>query len=164
VIPALAVIVTVLVILFAFTESASAQEFDTGDSAVTYDFSGRIKSFAKAIASAEGYGLPNAIPTLANNPGDLVIPGWQGAKLGSEGISVLDADSLGDPLPPNGGWYRLLRQLQFIVDGTSRVYSLDMTIADMAAKWTATEPAAWASNVAFYLGVMPDTDLRSLLI
>lgn len=98
-----------------------------------------VRDLANAIARAEGFGVAGAIPTRAHNPGDLVIPGWTGAKLGAEGISVFVSDA--------EGWARLLRQIQLIVDGKSRVYSLEMTLSEFAAKWTATEPGAWAQNV-----------------
>ena len=160
----LAAVIVGLVILLAYAQTANAQEFDSGDLTVsTNQFSDKVRYFARAIASAEGYGIPNAIPTLANNPGDLVIPGWTGATLGAEGISVFDADDLNNPLPPNGGWYRLFHQLQFIVDGTSRVYNLDMSIEQMAERWTDTQTDAWASNVATYLGTTPGATLRSQL-
>jgi hypothetical protein len=114
-----------------------------------------IQQLAQAIARAEGFGVPGAIPTVAHNPGDLVIPGWEGDTLGSAGISVLPDD--------NTGWARLYHQLQLIVDGRSHVYSLDDSISDMASKWTTTEQEAWANNVAAALGVSPDVTLREIL-
>lgn len=98
-----------------------------------------VRDLAVAIASAEGFGVPHAIPTIAHNPGDLVIPGWTGQKLGAERISVFSSDG--------EGWTRLYHQLQLIVDSRSRVYSLEMTLSEFAAKWTATEQGIWTQNV-----------------
>lgn len=110
----------------------------TDDSTMMYRDS--IRWFADAIAVAgEGYGIAGAIPTRANNPGDLVIPNWTGNTLGAAKISVFSS--------PAEGWRRLYKQLQLIVDGQSRVYTPAMTIAEMAKRWTTTEPDAWARNV-----------------
>jgi hypothetical protein len=114
----------------------------------------RIKELAQAIASAEGFGIPGSIPTLAHNPGDLVVPGWVGEVLG-EGVSVFDSD--------NSGWQHLYHQIGRIAVGSSHVYSLDMTIEQMAARWTETQVEAWAQNVASFLSVPVTTTLRELL-
>lgn len=121
----------------------------------TADYTPSIVAFAKAIAKAEGFGVPGAIPTLANNPGDLVIPGWTGEKLGSAGISVFSN--------PNDGWTRLYNELQMIVNGSSSIYSPEDTIDSMAVKWTATDPESWALIVSSTLGIPSDTTLQSAL-
>lgn len=90
-----------------------------------------LRALARAIAVAEGYGLPGAIPTVRNNPGDL----------------KLDGDTITTFRTALDGWNALYRQLTLIVTGRSRFYSLDMTLAAMAATWTATEQAAWLANV-----------------
>jgi hypothetical protein len=115
-----------------------------------------ISALAQAIATAEGYGVDGAIPTLANNPGDLVIPGWTGQTIGSEGIAVFST--------PAEGWARLGHQLTLISSGASRVYQRSMTIADMANKWApGAQAAGWAANVANSLGVTTDTTVDSIL-
>lgn len=98
---------------------------------------------AKAIAHAEGFGMPNAIPTLAHNPGDLVLGDKGHGTLGSEGITVFQDNAT--------GWAALEHQLSMIRLGQSHVYVNSMTIQQMADKWTATQPQAWAHNVADYL-------------
>lgn len=113
-----------------------------------------VVAFARAIAKAEGYGQPGAIPTVANNPGDLKIPGWSGQTLGS-GISVFTTR--------NDGWDRLYRQLELIVAGLSTQYTLNDTITSMARKWTATDPTTWALIVSSTLGVSSDTPLSQVL-
>jgi hypothetical protein len=98
---------------------------------------GGIKLFARAIAYAEGFGVPNAIPTVRNNPGDLKLP--------RDGGAISTFPTVAD------GWDALYRQLQLIVSGRSSYYSIDMTIAAMGRVWTATEQQAWTSNVVSYL-------------
>lgn len=126
---------------------------DTGSASSIY--SSGIVALANAIAAAEGFGIPGAIPTRANNPGNLVIPGWKGETLGAEGISVFaTADE---------GWKRLYNQLQLIKDGRSRVYTLNDTIATMGAKWAPHDGGNWAANVSRVLQMPLTTRLGDLL-
>lgn len=113
-----------------------------------------IVNLAQAIATAEGFYVTGSIPQQANNPGDLVVPGWTGTVLGAN-ISVFDS--------VNAGWNALYAQLYLILTGGSAYYNLDMTITDMANVWTATQQASWASNVAAALGVTVSTPLWSVL-
>lgn len=158
--PAVPVIVTVIaaVTIIWFYLSGQGGQFDGAPIGDYVDIGAAsnifVFNFAHAIAKAEGFGIPNAIPTRAHNPGDLVIPGWTGAKLG-ENISVFDSDL--------EGWNRLYHQLQLIIDGASRVYTLNDTIASMASKWTKTNQAAWAATVASELNATPDVPLLYLL-
>lgn len=123
-----------------------------GDTSGNYPPS--VVAFAKAIAKAEGFGVPGAIPTLANNPGDLVIPGWAGMKLGA-GISVFSS--------VNEGWDRLYKQLNLILQGRSAEYSLNDTIESTARKWTETDPTTWALIVSSSLEVQSNRTLGDLL-
>jgi hypothetical protein len=125
-----------------------------------------IQNFAAAIAFAEGYWDANedvnlgTIPVQANNPGDLVIPGWSGGSLG-EGISIFS--------DLQAGWNALYAQLQAIVNGTSAHYSLSESIADMGATYSG-DPVNWPANVVYFLnqnfglGVTVDTPLSGVLI
>jgi hypothetical protein len=120
-----------------------------------------VRDLAQAIAHAEGFGVAGAIPTRANNPGDLVIPGWTGGSLGAESISVFA--NAGD------GWAALYAQLQRIIDGRSSVYTLDDTFGEFADHWTGTDVSAWTSNVLGYLvtmgyGVTIDTPIAAVLL
>lgn len=130
---------------------------DMGSAAPGYSI--RVQALARAIATAEGFFVPGSIPARAHNPGNLVIPGWTGPTLGAERISVFDSD--------DEGWSRLYRQIGLIVSGQSRVYTLDMTIAQMGNAWApggnANIPGAWATNVARVLGVPVSTTLRAIL-
>lgn len=135
---------TVLVVLILMALAALATFFGAAG----------LRLFARAIAFAEGYGVPGAIPTVRNNPGDLKVSG--------DG-SITTFASVAD------GWDALYRQLALIVSGRSRVYNLNMSIAEMASKWTATEQSAWTNNVVTFLrqsglDVSSQTRLREVLI
>jgi hypothetical protein len=118
-----------------------------------YAISG-LKALAKAISFAEGYGIPGAIPTDRNNPGDL--------KLSAGTITTFAT--------PAEGWAALYHQLGLIASGASNYYQLDMSIGDMGRVWTATEQSAWSSNVASWLRdhwrstVTTETTLREILL
>lgn len=115
-----------------------------------------IVRMANAIAVAEGYGIDGAIPTRANNPGSLVIPGWTGETLGSERISVFSNIA--------EGFQRLYFQLQIIKDGRSNVYTLSDTIESMGAKWAPLDSTSnWSRNVARQMSVPISTRLSELL-
>jgi hypothetical protein len=115
-----------------------------------------IKAFARAIARAEGFYVPNSVPQRARNPGNLKMPNWQGPTI--NGISVFEN--------VDQGWAALYRQLGLIVSGDSRHYTLDMTIAEMGETWTATvhEQAAWARNVAAAAGASVTDRLWQVLV
>jgi hypothetical protein len=102
-----------------------------------------IKAFADAIARAEGFYVANSVPARAHNPGNLKLPGTPTI---AGGISVFASDA--------EGWSKLYRQLNLIVTRQSRVYRPEMTILEMAQRWTATvsEQTAWARNVARGIG------------
>lgn len=92
---------------------------------------GSYVAFAESIAQAEGFGVAGAIPTVRNNPGDLV---------GSDG-QIRSFSTVND------GWAALYRQLDLMRDGLSRNYDPDDTIAEVAAVWTQTQQTEWARNV-----------------
>lgn len=119
-------------------------------------YSEKIKTFARAIEIAEGFGIAHAIPTQAHNPGDLVLGDKGFGTLGAEQITIFQDDATGRNA--------LYHQLNLIVNGMSHVYTLEMTISEMANKWTSTQQDAWALNVANNLGVSVDTPLSSLLV
>lgn len=104
-----------------------------------------VKDIATAISVAEGFGEPNAIPTLANNPGDLADPnhifnwpGDTGQRMGSAGIVVFA--TLTD------GWNQLFRQIIAWLNGTSSEVQPSYTIETLGAVY-ANDPTNWPSNV-----------------
>ena len=109
-----------------------------------------LKNFARAIASAEGFGIPGAIPTIANNPGDL--------KLGGDTINGITVFSSVEE-----GWSKLYRQIALIVSGSSNYYNLDMTIAEMGRIYAGGDEN-WSTNVARYLGVSRDAHLWEVIV
>lgn len=120
-----------------------------------------MTDLALAIAHAEGFGKDGAIPTIAHNPGDLVMPWLHGETLGAEGIHVFPDDAT--------GWAALEHQLSMIQGGRSKVYRKTMTIAELAGHWTRTESGQWAQNVCDWLcangrpGTTPQTTLAEVL-
>lgn len=116
-----------------------------------------ISRLAQAIAKAEGYGIPNAIPTRANNPGNL--------KAGAP--TLPNSGGITQYPTPAAGWAALERQLSIIATGQSAHYTVSMTLAEMGAKWAPSGDnnivGAWARNVASALGVPLSTRLESIL-
>lgn len=104
----------------------------------------KIRRIAEAIAVAEGYGKPGAIPTVRNNPGNI---------RDSTGAIATFAT-------PAEGWAALYRQVLLMLTGESRFYRPDMTLAEIARIYTGeAEYMNWARNVARQLGVTPETRL-----
>lgn len=118
-------------------------------------YSAKVLAFARAVARAEGFGVAGAVPTRLNNPGDLKASSV--ASIGRDASGHLQFANLVD------GWTALYRQVQLIIDGHSRNYTLDMTINEMAAKY-AESNVHWARNVAGALNVPASTRLREILL
>lgn len=131
----------------------TSEGFDLSPYGGPVSYPAGIKSFAQAVARAEGFYVPGSVPQRAHNPGDLKVPGWTGDSLG--GISVFANDA--------AGWDALYRQLYRILTNQSSYYTLDMSILDMARTWTATQQTAWAGNVANFLGVSTDAKLWEVM-
>jgi hypothetical protein len=109
--------------------------------------SSKIRRIAQAIARAEGYGVPGAIPTVRNNPGNIKGPD-----------GVIRTYST-----PEEGWQALYRQVLLMLTGESRFYKPEMTIAEIARIYTGeAQFMNWARNVSRVLGVTPDTRLRDV--
>lgn len=117
-----------------------------------------VNAIAEAIAVAEGFYVAGSIPQRANNPGDLmmgdVLPGMP--TQGTLGAGIVVFVNLTD------GWTALKHKVGNMLGGNSRVYQPDMTIAQVASKYTATQQTEWANNVAGGLGVTPDTTLADV--
>ena len=110
---------------------------DAGGADPTVGTTDGLRAFAAAIATAEGFGLPGALPTRANNPGDLMLGDIGFGTIG--GITVFRSAA--------DGWAALHTQLRKIAAGTSAIYDPTMTFAEMAARYTATQIDSWTSNV-----------------
>ena len=117
-----------------------------------------VELVAQAIAKAEGFGVAGAIPTLANNPGDLTQAGqgYAGDTGRTIGANIIVFDNVTD------GWNALYKQVRLMLSGSSDVYSLTDSISTVASKYTATDADAWAQNVANALGIDPSVTLGEI--
>lgn len=76
---------------------------------------GAPSALASAIASAEGFGPTNNIPTIANNPGDLELGNiGYGTTAAAGGNAITNFGTLAD------GWAALQNQINLIASGQSR--------------------------------------------
>ncbi len=114
-----------------------------------------------AIGTAEGFGVAGAIPTNANNPGDLSLGNLGQGTLGNN-ISVYPT--------PQAGTNALGNFLSNIFNGQNPNYSPTMTIGQFADTYvngpsggTTAGSQAWASNVASSLGASTDTQIGQAL-
>jgi hypothetical protein len=119
------------------------------------DLNVAVNAFATAIAYAEGFYVNGSRAQRNHNPGDLTLD-TVGLGVGKDGPFIVYAND-------DDGWTALKRQVQLILTNTSNVYNTDMTIQDVANRYTATDQSAWALNVANKLGVSPDTKVSTIL-
>ena len=102
---------------------------------------------ANAIANAEGFGKSDAVPTRANNPGDLEVGDvGYGTITAKGGQQITIFGNVGD------GWARLNRQIDLIFSGRSRYYKPDETLNDFGSTYSGGSPS-YGSNLANFLGV-----------
>lgn len=121
---------------------------------MTYWPSNVIK-IAQAIAKAEGFGIPDAIPTRANNPGDLT-----GADAGSfPTFGTMNEDGVIHFAHVEDGWTRLYVKVARMLAGQSEVYPLDWTLDQVGMEYSHGD-LNWAKNVAADLGIPTSTTLR----
>lgn len=113
-----------------------------------------VRKIAEAIAYAEGYYVEGSVPNRLNNPGDLTRD-ITGTAIGQQGIYQIYAS-------PVDGWNALYKQVRMMFSG-SHIYNPLMTIAEVASRYTATQAAEWAANVASHLGVTINTRLMEIV-
>lgn len=132
---------------------AAALLLAVGASADVTD-SPRISSIAAAIAHAEGFGVVNAIPTRANNPGDL--------KLGNIGNGDISGKTIF--ASAEDGWNALRKQVSLMANGGSNYYQRTDTWRRIAQVWVGTSDYPnWLNTVTSDLGVDPDSTLEDYL-
>jgi len=113
-----------------------------------------VQRFAKAIANAEGFNVPNSRPSRNHNPGDLTLSlGYP--FVGMDGIYIVFGND-------DAGWGALRAQVRAMLTNSSHVYNNSMSIIEVASKYTTTDQGPWASIVADGLGVFPSTKLSEL--
>ena len=117
-----------------------------------------ITKFSEAIADAEGFGIPDSVPTRSNNPGDITDQG----NIGLGVIQTSGPAGAGITIyaTPADGWAALARKLRRMLSGASLVYLLDMSLEEVGMKWS--DDPNWGKNAAAKLGVSPDTTLAEL--
>lgn len=121
--------------------------------------------FARAIARAEGFfaetpeGKKN-LPQRCNNPGDLTDDGDVGnGTARSHGFGAADITIYSTV---EAGWNALFHKVRRALNGSSAVYTLDMSISQFGLKYA--KDAEWGINVAKDLGVPPYQTLADLAI
>jgi hypothetical protein len=112
-----------------------------------------ISRIADAIAFAEGYLKERSRPQRDNNPGDLERD-LTGKAAGHDGPYSIYPTA-------EDGRQALEVQVRLMFSG-SRIYRPSMTILEVARHYTATQPEAWARNVALHLGVGVETRLDQI--
>jgi hypothetical protein len=112
-----------------------------------------MSKLAHLIAQREGFGIPGAIPTRDNNPGDLRhSPHASHAGEGSNAIGIID--TLAD------GWADLERQLQLYA---KRGLTLRDMIINYYAPANENDSEAYLQFVCAGLGVSPETSVTEAL-
>lgn len=113
-----------------------------------------VTAFANAIAVAEGFFVSGSRPARNHNPGDLTVD-TTGKGVGMDGPFIVYATD-GD------GWEALKRQVSLMLTNASQIYNNQMTIREVAQRYTTTDQLAWAATVAAQLGVSMETKLVDL--
>jgi hypothetical protein len=111
-----------------------------------------IPRIAELIAKEEGYGIPGALPTRDNNPGDL--------RHSPHSFHTADApDAIGQIDNPVDGWEDLVRQLDLFA---ARGLTVAQAVYEYAPP-TENNSAAYLSYVVNGLGCSSDTLLSDAL-
>jgi hypothetical protein len=113
-----------------------------------------LSPLGSVIAQTEGYGVPNAIPTVANNPGDL-----ENGDVGYGTMTTANGGQVTIYPSLSSGVTALENQVSLMLNGGSSVYSPNMTVAQANSTYTGgATSTSWANS----LGVDPNTLLGSL--
>jgi hypothetical protein len=116
---------------------------------------------AAAIARAEGWGVPDTLPTRCCNPGDLELGdrGW-GVE---QGKTIYQKTDFGADLQDKtDGASALRRECLAILSGASHIYQTTWTFLQLAQEWTGGDDALdWCRTVCEALEVSQDTTLAS---
>lgn len=115
---------------------------------------GQVSTLAQAIARTEGFYVKGTLPNRLHNPGDIrstrrdAYPGQVG--LNKNHYVVFRSD--------RWGWAALEAQIQKVVDGTSSIYTQEMTFAQIAKRY-ASSPQ-WPKTLCKIIGVTPATTFQ----
>lgn len=111
-----------------------------------------MTKLAQLIARQEGFGVPGAIPTTHNNPGDL--------KHSPHSTHPGDPDSIGMIDTVEHGWDDLERQLRLYAD---RGYTLRQCIEAWAPASDGNNPGEYLEFVCEGLALPPETPVSVAL-
>jgi hypothetical protein len=126
----------------------------TALAATDSDIGSRIARIAEAIAYAEGFYVNGSRPQRNNNPGDLTKAlGF--SMIGYDGMYVIFSTI-------DDGWNALRKLVMLMLTNRSAIYHSQMTILDVARRYTTTQQDEWAQNVASRLGVTIDTKISEV--
>lgn len=119
------------------------------------DLEKRVRLLADGIELAEGAGVAGSRPARNNNPGDL--------RLDTIGKST-GVDDAGFQVYATyeDGREALEKQVRLMLTNTSHIYNENMTVLQVAVRYTTTDQEAWAWNVASAAGVTPDTPINQI--
>jgi hypothetical protein len=116
---------------------------------------GFSSAFAAEVAKFEGFGKPNTVPTIANNPGDLEL-----GDIGYGVTSAANGNKITNFPTVDAGIAALNNQTSKMVNGGSSVYNPSMSISQASQLYTGN-PNAW-DGLATNLGVTPSSPLSSV--
>ena len=109
-----------------------------------------VSKLAQLIAKQEGFGVPGAIPTRQNNPGDLEH---------APGESHEGTGAIGSFATPEDGWAALERQLTLYAE---RGLTVGEAIAAFAPP-TENDTASYIGFICQGLGCTPDTPMSDAI-
>lgn len=119
----------------------------------------KLDTLCKAIAHAEGFGVPRAIPTRYHNPGDLKskpgLPHLAGQKAIGKGGHVIFTDDA-------SGWAALREYIDAISEGRRKHYVAHTTLAQLSRVY-AQRWQPWLRIATKELGVPASTRLEDYL-
>jgi hypothetical protein len=118
--------------------------------------SDRVQDLTRAIARAEGFYVKGTLPNRNHNPGDLrAVRVRFSGQIGTDrrGYAIFRND--------RAGFAALTHQLEKIMAGESRNYTVNMTIKQLGRKYA--ESSVWARTVSRILGVTPNAYLWEVL-
>jgi hypothetical protein len=122
------------------------------------EFPSSVMKVAKAISVCEGFGLPNALPTRANNPGDVTTGDAGGFQISG----VMNNEGVVRFVNLADGWQALYLKVARMLAGKSKVYPLTMTLEEMGRRYSGSTDGAWAKNLAEQLGLTLNSTIADL--
>jgi hypothetical protein len=117
----------------------------------TWPTGDKVWDVCRAIAIAEGANIAGSNPDKLNNPGDI-----SDGSL-TYGFELHSGSSVTKFPDKSTGWNWLYAKIQnALVNGSSQIYSPDMTWTQLAQKYSG-DWQKWVNNVTSQLGVSPDS-------